>query len=71
MTSVESPATSAGPVIPDFDALYRADPDPWEVGSSWYERRKLSVLLASLPRQHYAVAWEPGCGPGLTTTALA
>jgi len=71
VTSVGSTAASAEAAIPDFDALYRADPDPWEVGSSWYEQRKLSVLLASLPRQHYAVAWEPGCGPGLTTTALA
>jgi trans-aconitate methyltransferase len=56
---------------PDFDAMYDADPDPWEVASSWYERRKLAVLLASLPRERYATAWEPGSGPGITTRALA
>ena len=44
---------------PDFDAMYDADPDPWEVETSWYERRKLAVHLASLPRERYATAWEP------------
>ncbi len=56
---------------PDFDALYSADPDPWQVQSSWYERRKRSVLMASLPRELYRSGWEPGCGPGVTTVALA
>jgi trans-aconitate methyltransferase len=56
---------------PDFDAMYATDPDPWEVATSWYERRKLAVLLACLPRERYATAWEPGSGPGITTRALA
>ncbi len=56
---------------PDFDAMYAADADPWRVGSSWYERRKLAVLMASLPLEHYASAWEPGCGPGFTSVALS
>jgi trans-aconitate methyltransferase len=56
---------------PDFDAMYHADPDPWDVETSWYERRKRAVLLACLPREHYATAWEPGSGPGITTRALA
>ena len=56
---------------PDFEAMYRADPDPWRVESSWYERRKLAVLLASLPREHYRRAWEPGSGPGVTSQGLA
>lgn len=54
----------------DFDALYAQDPDPWQVATSWYERRKLAVLLASLPRESYATGWETGCGPGITTAAL-
>jgi trans-aconitate methyltransferase len=58
-------------VIPDFDALYRTDPDPWRVESSWYERRKLSLLLAALPRERYASIWEPGCGPGIISEQLA
>ena len=58
-------------MTPDFDAMYAADPDPWSVRSSWYERRKLAVLLACLPREHYPRAWEPGCGIGVATAALA
>ncbi len=57
--------------VPDFDAVYRADDDPWQVASSWYERRKLAILLASLPREHYRRVWEPGCGLGVATEALA
>ncbi len=57
--------------VPDFDALYRADSDPWGVNSTWYEQRKLAVMLACLPRTRYARGWEPGCGPGITTSALA
>jgi len=40
---------SGPPGIPDFESMYRADSDPWQVQTSWYERRKLAVLLASLP----------------------
>lgn len=56
---------------PGFDARYRADPDPWRVATSTYERRKRAVLLASLPRERYAAAWEPGCGIGVLTRELA
>ncbi|GAA5231695.1 class I SAM-dependent methyltransferase [Verticiella sediminum] len=54
-----------------FDALYRDNPDPWQAEHSWYERRKRDILLASLPRESYANAFEPGCGNGVTTRALA
>ena len=64
-------ADHPGVQLPDFDALYRDDPDPWAVASSWYERRKLAVMLSSLPRERYHRAWEPGCGPGITSAALA
>ena len=56
---------------PDFDAMYSRDPDPWRVESSWYERRKLAALLAALPAERYDSAWEPGCGIGVATVALA
>lgn len=56
---------------PDFEALYRNHADPWGVETSWYERRKLDVLLAALPRVRYGRAWEPGCGIGVATAALA
>ncbi|MGI8577873.1 MAG: class I SAM-dependent DNA methyltransferase [Nocardioidaceae bacterium] len=56
---------------PDFDKLYAGSPDPWSVSSSWYEQRKLAIAMACLPRAHYPRAWEPGCGPGFVSRALA
>jgi SAM-dependent methyltransferase len=56
---------------PDFDALYAADPDPWDVRQSWYERRKESVLLAMLSRERYEHAWDAACGTGSLALALA
>ena len=50
--------------VPDFDTLYRADPDPWDVASSFYEQRKRAVLLACLTRPSYASVWDPACGTG-------
>ncbi len=57
--------------IPDFDALYRADPDPWAVRSSAYEQRKLGIVLACLGRPRYAQVWDPSCGVGALAAALA
>lgn len=56
---------------PDFDALYAADPDPWGVRDSWYERRKEAVLLALLAQQRYEHAWDAACGTGSLALALA
>lgn len=53
-----------------FEHLYQADPDPWQVASRWYERRKRDLLLASLPHEHYAHGFEPGCGNGEATQRL-
>lgn len=55
----------------DFQSLYLADPDPWAVGTSWYERRKIALALACLRRERYAQAWDAGCGTGHLTAALA
>lgn len=65
----EPPADGAGPE--HFAARYRDDPDPWGVRTSWYERRKRDVVLASLPRERYRSAAEPGCGLGELTRELA
>lgn len=54
-----------------FEALYAASDDPWQVRESWYERRKRDVLLACLDRPRYAHAFEPGCGNGEMSAALA
>ncbi|MEU3274443.1 bifunctional PIG-L family deacetylase/class I SAM-dependent methyltransferase [Saccharomonospora sp. NPDC006951] len=54
-----------------FAELYRASPDPWRTKTRWYERRKRSVVLASLPRRHYGTVIEPACGNGNLTRELA
>jgi LmbE family N-acetylglucosaminyl deacetylase len=54
-----------------FAALYRdGSGDPWSTRTSWYERRKLAVLAASLPAPRYRHAAEPGCGTGELTRLL-
>lgn len=55
---------------PDFEARYAADPDPWRVRDSWYERRKEGVLLALLARERYEHAWDAACGTGALAVAL-
>jgi hypothetical protein len=57
--------------VPDFDALYRVDPDPWRVQSSFYESRKLDLVLACLSRPTYAAAWDPASGVGELAARLA
>jgi len=54
-----------------FDAAYATDEDPWSVRTSWYERRKRDLLLASLPSERYRNVWEPACSIGLITVELA
>lgn len=56
---------------PDFDAMYAADPDPWNVRDSWYERRKESVVLALLARERYDHAWDAASGTGDLALALS
>lgn len=62
-----------GPEVtaPDFDALYRRDADPWQVRTSFYERRKLEIVLGSLSSATYAAAWDPACGVGELVARLA
>jgi SAM-dependent methyltransferase len=57
--------------VPDFDALYEADPDPFRVRSSFYEQRKLGLVLDCLTRPFYAAAWDPACGIGEMAARLA
>lgn len=55
----------------DFDALYRRDPDPFSVRTSWYERRKLALVLATLAQARYLRVWDPACGTGDLALALS
>ena len=57
--------------VPDFDAVYRNDSDPWQVHSSFYEQRKLQVVLATLSQPGYQRAWDPACGVGSLALRLA
>jgi LmbE family N-acetylglucosaminyl deacetylase/SAM-dependent methyltransferase len=54
-----------------FDHLYAQQRDPWGLADRFYERRKRELLLASLPRQRFRRAFEPGCAIGLLTARLA
>jgi SAM-dependent methyltransferase len=54
-----------------FDELYRDGGDPWDFDTSAYEARKRAVTLASLPRERYRRAFEPGCSIGTLTQQLA
>lgn len=57
--------------LPYFDSLYGSDEDPYGMRTRWYEERKRNVLLAALPHRRYGTAYEPGCGAGELTVALA
>ncbi|MDM0114042.1 class I SAM-dependent methyltransferase [Variovorax sp. J22R133] len=54
-----------------FEGLYGAADDPYGLRNRWYERRKRAVLLASLPCERFASAYEPGCGAAELTAQLA
>lgn len=54
-----------------FQQLYLGDADPWQVCARWYEQRKRALVLAALSQPFYSTAYEPGCGNGELTIALA
>lgn len=54
-----------------FEALYKADPDPWKFHSSAYEADKYAATLRALPRSRYADVLEVGCSIGVLTRLLA
>lgn len=55
----------------DFERMYGADDDPFQIASSWYERRKIAIVLASLAEAHYRRVWDTACGTGHLTAELA
>ena len=54
-----------------FDALYTADPDPWNFAASPYERGKYALTLNAMPKPRYQSALEVGCSIGVLTRLLA
>jgi SAM-dependent methyltransferase len=56
---------------PDFEARYRADPDPWSYQSSEYERSKYAATLAACGDGPFERALELGTSIGVFTELLA
>jgi len=54
-----------------FESLYARSADPYGVRDRWYEQRKRSIVLSSLPRRRFRQCYEPGCGNGELTAQLA
>jgi len=54
-----------------FEALYEANPDPWNFTGSAYEDQKYQVTLAALVGRRFARAFEIGCSIGVLTRRLA
>ena len=54
-----------------FDALYTADPDPWNFAASPYEQAKYALTLNAMPKPRYRSALEVGCSIGVLTRLLA
>lgn len=54
-----------------FDGVHTRAEDPWDYDTSWYERRKRALTLASLPEESYPAGLEVGCSIGALTAELA
>ena len=54
-----------------FEELYRADPDPWDLATSDYERGKHVATIGALDGRRPARAAELGCSIGVLTARLA
>jgi hypothetical protein len=54
-----------------FDAVYSADPDPWNFADSPYEQAKYALTLNAMPKPRYRSALEVGCSIGVLTRSLA
>ena len=55
----------------DFEARYRADPDPWGYLASEYERAKYAATLAACGPGQFACALELGGSIGVFSAMLA
>jgi SAM-dependent methyltransferase len=54
-----------------FDRLYQESPDPWDLETSDYERRKYALSIAALRGHRFANVLEVGCSIGAFTERLA
>lgn len=68
---MNAPLDRAGESRSYFEGLYDASDDPYGLRDRWYEERKRALMLGALPQRRYRSAFEPGCGAGEFTRALA
>jgi SAM-dependent methyltransferase len=54
-----------------FERRYQLNPDPWNFAHSSYERERYALMLRTLGRARYEIAYEPGCSIGEFTALLA
>ncbi|MDU0315845.1 bifunctional PIG-L family deacetylase/class I SAM-dependent methyltransferase [Phycicoccus sp. M110.8] len=54
-----------------FDGMFESSEDPWDVDSSWYERRKRAATLAAPLTEPLGRVLEVGCSTGVLTAELA
>ena len=54
-----------------FEAMYRADADPWGFATSAYEHAKYDATLSALGDERAKRALEVGCAIGVLTARLA
>lgn len=64
------PAATTESVSQPFDAMFADGDDPWS-STSWYERRKRDLTLATLRRERYNRVLDLGCSTGALTAQLA
>lgn len=65
---------ASGPADPRdavFDEMFESSEDPWDVDSSWYERRKRAATLAAPLTERLGRVLEVGCSTGVLTAELA
>jgi SAM-dependent methyltransferase len=54
-----------------FDALYKANTDPWGYATLWREQRRHNLVMSILDRPYYERVFEPACSTGVLTAKLA
>ncbi len=54
-----------------FEALYAANPDPWNFSKSKYEHEKYQATLKILGKRAFQSGFEIGCSIGILTKMLA
>ncbi len=75
MNLADRPVPDSGPLAPTLTPEYWeevfAEEDPWNYGTSAYERWKFDQTLSLLPSRRFARALELGCAEGHFTVRLA